>query len=208
MRKKNKAPFGACGQLCWSQIGAFGRVVFESWGRRHYFGNDIRQFSVLAYASVPSFFEAIIYRAIGDICKTNRRLQESGLTDLTILDLASNSLSDIAALEGMTNMTRLDLSSNALEDISSIANLSLLRSLYLNNNRISNIDSLSGLESLVVLDLSNNDVEQIDALMSIDTLVSLYLENNPLDCQGQDANILALIERSLDLRTDCYPWGD
>jgi hypothetical protein len=30
----------------------------ESWGRRHYFGNDIRQFSVLAYASVPSFFGA------------------------------------------------------------------------------------------------------------------------------------------------------
>ena len=66
----------------------------------------------------------------------------SGLTKLTTLDLASNSISDISAVSGLTKLTTLNLGRNRLTSISSVSGLTKLKTLRLGNNSISDISPL------------------------------------------------------------------
>ncbi len=56
------------------------------------------------------------------------------LNNLTLLDLGSNELTDIAAIKGLNNLTSLDLRNNELTDIAAIKGLNNLTSLDLRNN--------------------------------------------------------------------------
>lgn len=63
-----------------------------------------------------------------------------GLTNLNMLYLSNNNISDISVLKELTNLTNLDLSNNKISDISALKKLTHLNSLNLKENPISNAD--------------------------------------------------------------------
>ena len=63
-------------------------------------------------------------------------------TNLTVLDLAGNNISDISPVAGLTKLISLDLGKNSISDISAVVGLTNLTTLTLNNNSISDISPL------------------------------------------------------------------
>jgi len=115
----------------------------------------------------------------------------SGLTSLTFLNLADNSISDISALSGLTSLTFLELTGNSISDISALSGLTSLTDLVLGNNSITDIGALSGLTSLTTLVLGsvsvctpgsicrgNNSITDIGALSGLTSLTALNLSSN------------------------------
>ena len=64
-------------------------------------------------------------------------------TNLTVLDLAGNNISDISPVAGLTKLISLDLGKNSISDISAVVGLTNLTTLTLNNNSISDISPLA-----------------------------------------------------------------
>ncbi len=82
-------------------------------------------------------------------------------TNLTVLYLYSNSISNVSPLSGLTNLTVLDLTNNSIIDVSPLASLTNLTNLWLEVNSIGgqkagNVDSLITLTSVVQLYLNLN----------------------------------------------------
>ena len=103
-----------------------------------------------------------------------------GLTSLTQLNLAHNSISDISPLADLTNLTSLELWNNDLSDISPLADLTNLTSLGLRSNSVSDISPLADLTNLTSLDLWANDISDISALGNLTQLTVLYLRANDI----------------------------
>ena len=104
----------------------------------------------------------------------------SKLTNLTILGLDNNKISDISALRGLTNLTSLFLSDNKISDIGVLRELTKLTRLNLSNNKISHISALSALTNLTMLDLSNNKISNIGVLRGLTKLTGLGLDNTQI----------------------------
>ena len=79
------------------------------------------------------------------------------LTNLKLLNLGYNNISDVSPLSGLINLNYLDLHYNNV-DVSSLSGLTNLESLNLNGNDIVDISSLSGLINLEELHLHWNDI--------------------------------------------------
>ncbi|MGD9126732.1 MAG: leucine-rich repeat domain-containing protein, partial [Planctomycetia bacterium] len=106
----------------------------------------------------------------------------SNLTNLTALSIWDNNISDISPVSGLTNLSWLSLSFNEVTDISSVVGLTNLTELYLNHNNISNISAVSGLTNLTNLAFSANNVSDISPLATLTNMVELGLyENNISD---------------------------
>ena len=80
----------------------------------------------------------------------------SGLTELTVLKLQSNSITDISHLRGLTNLTWLRLDNNSITDLSALSGMTKLRSLRLDNNSITDLSALSGMTKLASLAIRGN----------------------------------------------------
>ena len=102
----------------------------------------------------------------------------SDLTDLTELYLFDNAVSDISPLVGLTNLTSLGLSGNAISDISVLSGLTDLALLGLGENAISDISTLSGLTNLALLGLGENAISDISALSGLTNLIVLGIAEN------------------------------
>ena len=102
------------------------------------------------------------------------------LTKLTELFIGANNISNISAVSGLTRLSRLGLGSNSITDIAAVSGLTNLTELYLGNNAITDISALSGLTRLTVLHLWSNSITDISALSGLTNLTELHLENNPI----------------------------
>ena len=83
----------------------------------------------------------------------------SNLTNLTLLFLDNNSISDISPLATLTNLTDLTLHNNSISDVAALSRMTNLTNLTLFNNSISDISPLvanTGLGSGDVVDVRNN----------------------------------------------------
>ncbi len=116
------------------------------------------------------------------------------LTTLTSLLLGSNSISDISALEDLTSLSRLALSDNSISDISALEDLTTLTSLNLMNNSISDISALEDLTALTHLYLGSNSITDVSALENLTALTSLYLSGNSISDYGPLHRLKAAIE--------------
>ncbi len=128
----------------------------------------------------------------------------SGLTSLIWIDLSSNSISDISALEDLTSLETLRLYDNSISDISVLSGLTSLTTLNLSGNSIGDISALSGLTSLTTLNLSINSISDISALSGLTSLTRLGLRGNSISDYGPLRRLLAAIEaagNSLSLDT-------
>ena len=101
-------------------------------------------------------------------------------TQLTILDLRDNPLSDISALAGLTNLTVLRLARNNITDISPVVRLTKLTVLNLRDNSVSDISAIAGLTNLTVLRIDINSISNISPLSRLTKLTQLYLGQNSI----------------------------
>ena len=116
----------------------------------------------------------------------------NGLTALTSLEMAGNSISNISALEGLTTLTYLNLTSNAISDISPLEGLTALTELYLGRNSVSDISALEGLTALEWLYLFSNSISDISALENLTSLIRLNLNSNSISDISALENLTAL----------------
>ena len=100
------------------------------------------------------------------------------LVKLTHLELGSNSIRDISAVSGLTNLTYLSLGSNSIRDISAVSGLTNLTKLYLWENSITDVSAVSGLTNLTELHLEDNSITDISAVSGLTNLTKLYLWGN------------------------------
>ena len=129
----------------------------------------------------------------------------SGLTNLTTLNLRSNSVSDISAVSGLTKLTTLDLVSNSISDISAVSGLTNLELLRVGSNSISSLSSVSGLTNLTTLGLGNNSISDISPLISntgLGTGDTVNLGSNPLNYPAIYTHIPALQTRGVTVLFD------
>ena len=102
------------------------------------------------------------------------------LKSLVVLSLRGTRIVDIGALSGLTRLKRLYLSGNGITDISVLAGLTSLTHLLLAGNRITDIAPLAPLVRLSSLDISDNSIVDVAVLHSFPELQEVYLHGNPL----------------------------
>ncbi len=109
----------------------------------------------------------------------------ASLTNLRVLYLQRNVISDITPIKKLTQLEILSLNGNQITSISSLASLTKLKELYLRDNKIDDITALSKLKKLNVLELGINKIKKVDALSSLKNLKQLSIENNEIsDLKG------------------------
>ena len=136
------------------------------------------------------------------------RLLLIGMTDMEILDLEKNNISDISAVADMNNLGDLSSSNNDIIDISPLSGLTDLYNLSLSNNNISDISALAGMTILDVLLLSTNNISDITPLVANEKIVRgdrVDIRNNTIDCDDPTTqhNIATLVARGVSLSHDC-----
>jgi Leucine-rich repeat (LRR) protein len=103
------------------------------------------------------------------------------LPGLTTLFLYNNQLTNLAPLAGMTNLSYLDLRWNPIVNYEPVlATLTGLTDLYLGGDSVTNVAFLQNLTRLSFLDVGNNTVADLSPLGVLTNLNGLDLSYNPL----------------------------
>jgi Leucine-rich repeat (LRR) protein len=116
---------------------------------------------------------AKIGKLTGDIYSTD-------LEQLTYLNAANSSITDLTGIEYCSHLTDISLYNNQISDISPLAGLTCLQSLNLSGTQISDLSPLAGLTNLQRLSLYDNQISDISPLAGLTNLVSLVLDNNQI----------------------------
>ncbi|CAG5119728.1 unnamed protein product, partial [Candidula unifasciata] len=125
-----------------------------------------------------------------DSCGLTGVANFSNFSNLTILRLTSNRLSDIPAHSLPTSLTALHLSDNSLLNVpEDIASMPSLFTLVLSDNFITNVESNSFPSSLEYLDLGFNNLTIITntTFRNLNLLSSLYMDRNPISTIAPEA---------------------
>ena len=126
------------------------------------------------------------------------------MLQLTTLAAGDSSIADLTGLEYATNLEVLNLMNNRITDISLLANLTNLTHLYLGDNALPTIEPLAGLINLRVLDLYNAGVKDITPLANLTALESLVIVRNMI----VDISPLVGLKNLKRLRLAENPIGD
>jgi Leucine-rich repeat (LRR) protein len=116
------------------------------------------------------------------------------MTNLQILELNFNEISDISPLAELNNLYSVDLDNNQISSIAPLAELINLNSLTLNSNQISDIALLAGLPSLEMLDLNDNQITDVAPLAGLLNLTYLNLAGNEITDVAPLAGLSNLVE--------------
>ncbi|MCJ1288412.1 hypothetical protein MMC26_007769 [Xylographa opegraphella] len=112
----------------------------------------------------------------------------STLSNLKILSLQSNRISQITGLSSLPSLTELYISHNSLRSITGLENVHFLRVLDISNNMIPNLTNMQHLSSLEELWASNNQlasfIEVEEELADKQELTTVYFEGNPLQLRN------------------------
>ncbi len=130
----------------------------------------------------------------------------ANLNNLTKLILWDNQISDITPLTNLTNLTELRLERNQISDITPLVNLTNLTELRLERNQISDISPLANLTSLTNLDLGYNQISNITPLANLTNLTYLGLWENEISDITPLVNLTNLTD--LDLGHNYISEGD
>lgn len=103
-----------------------------------------------------------------------------GCANLTELRLAGCGLSSIKPLESLTQLTLLDLSDNSISNLTPISECRTLQTLLLGTNALTSLGSLSKLTELQVLDLSRNVLKSLAPLSGCTQMRELNVSHNQL----------------------------
>ena len=123
--------------------------------------------------------------------------QLAQLPKLRTLYLWANNIDDLSVLPLMPQLEFLDLNWNQITDISRLAEFTKLTTLSINGNKISDIKPLAGLTNIRNLGLSLNKISDVRPLTGLTKLETLHLEDNPI--KNWDL-LLAMLRRNPDLK--------
>ena len=102
---------------------------------------------------------------------------------MSVLDLASNYISDISDLSQCPGITYLNVSSNLIADIEPVSSLSKLITFKASENKISSISPLESCEKLQKLCINNNSLSNLqsslNSLKVLSNLKTLTIHSNP-----------------------------
>ena len=104
----------------------------------------------------------------------------AGLTGLTVLGLWDNQIADLTPVAGLTGLRTLNLGRNQIADLTPLAGLTVLQNLWLDGNQVSNLAALAGLTVLQDLSLDGNQVSNLAALAGLTALTTLNLSDNAI----------------------------
>lgn len=124
----------------------------------------------------------------------------NGLQELWLYDNnVPNQSLDLNALSSLTNLEVLGLQSDGITDLTPLTGLTKLQSLNLNNNQISNLTPLAGLTNLHGLYLGNNQIDDLKPLV-INILKGGLGNGNYLDINNNLLDLTAGSQTSIDLQ--------
>ena len=120
----------------------------------------------------------------------------SGLVGLELLTLLldNNQISDLTPLSGL-NVTVLSLNSNQISDLTPLSGMTSLQQLMMLNNRVSDLTPLSGLTNLFHLYLGNNQISDLTPLSGLTSLRYLALYGNPITDWSPVSHVLRVFGR-------------
>ncbi len=101
-------------------------------------------------------------------------------TNLEILHIDENKITDLKPLANLTQLTELWLHCASISDLTPLANLTKLTKLYKNGNQISDISPLTGLTQLETIALINNQITDITPLKGMPNLRNIVLSKNKI----------------------------
>lgn len=107
------------------------------------------------------------------------------------LNVASNSVTELAALEHYKNLKRLDISSNSVSDIGILNTMKNLEFLNISGTMVSSLDSLKGLTKLKELNISSTNIVNAEALGTLKSIEILTMNN----CQITDFSIVSKLPK-------------
>lgn len=120
--------------------------------------------------------------------RTNSFQNLDALSNLRIISIQSNRLTNITGLSNLPNLEELYLSHNAITDLSGLESTTTLRVLDFSNNQVSHLEHLGTLKDLEELWASNNQLTSFDEvereLKDKEKLETVYFEGNPLQTNG------------------------
>ena len=102
------------------------------------------------------------------------------LTQLSVLDLSENQISDVTPLSTLTQLSALRLHHMQIDDVTPLENLTQLSVLHLGRNQISDFAPLQNLTQLATLDLGKNQISDITPLENLTQLAKLDLGKNQI----------------------------
>ena len=115
------------------------------------------------------------------------------LTNLTVLELQSNRIHDLAPLARLSALRTLNLSTNqGIADLAPLATLTSLEWLNVESNHVSDVTPLVDLANLRILFLSENIIRDAAPLVMLRALFKAFLLENELDCDEQRPSLEAL----------------
>ena len=101
-------------------------------------------------------------------------------TNLSVLFIAANRISDISPLASLTQLQRLYLHKNLIEDAAPLSALENLIELDLASNPITSLDAISGLRNIEVLSLDSMRLDNIDFMIDMDSLRAIFIAGNKI----------------------------
>ena len=131
----------------------------------------------------------------------------ASLPSLRELVLAETGLSSIAGLQNVTELTKLDLHSNTVRNLEILSGMPQLRQLNLSHNAITDLSALSALKDLDRLDISFNAVTSLAPLASCIKLTQIEAGNNQITSLEGVAglNLLTYLGVDYNQLTDLSP---
>lgn len=100
------------------------------------------------------------------------------LSNLKLLNLSFNKLSEINELTNLLNLKYLDIGANQIEKINGLSQSNLLEMLVLSRNKIKRIEQVSHLLNLKKISLHHNRINRIEGFDTLVNLQELYLPHN------------------------------
>lgn len=123
---------------------------------------------------------------------------QTELNQITRLEADYKGISSIEGIQYLTNLNMLALTENQITNLAPLAYLDNLESLYLGNNKISDVASLSGLTQLTFLQLSINQIKDVTPLAKLTNLNYLDLRENQISDASPLGNMMELTTLKLD----------
>ncbi len=146
---------------------------------------------------------AAIVEAIG--VSPSASIFRGNMTTLTRLNAGHAKIRNLTGLEGATNLKVLWLFNNNISDISAVVGLTKLTDLNCWDNNISDISVMAGLTNLTTLVLSHNAVSDISPLVANTGLGAgdkVYVQGNSLSYPSIYTHIPALQSRGVTVEFD------
>lgn len=166
---------------------------FKEWKKPYY----VQSLKGLQYAKSATMID-ICYTANIEGKKIDSVAPLAPLTQLEILYLKQDGLSDISPLKDLVNLEQLDVSGNhKIADIAAVKDMKKLKSLNVSTNGISDLSPVSGLTKLENLNAAKNQIKNLPDMSELTSLTALDLSDNQLEDVTQLSNLVNLEELNL-----------